>query len=61
MAFAMAIMKNTMLTLMKNQTRPGIQVKGGRSIGEAQPPRNSTVVMAHISRIEMYSPSMNSR
>ncbi|MNL58772.1 hypothetical protein D3C87_1824380 [compost metagenome] len=54
-------MKKTRLTLMKNQISPGIQVKGGRSIGAAQPPRNRMVVMAHMSRIAMYSPSMNSR
>ena len=61
MALAMANMKNTRLTLRKNQTTPGIQVNGGRSIGDVQPPRNRIVVMAHIRRIEMYSPSMNSR
>src|SRR3954467_13540997 len=44
-----------------NQIQPGIQVNGGTSIGGAQPPRNSTAVMAHITWIAMYSPSWNSR
>ena len=61
MALAMANMKNTMLTLIKNQTSPGTQVNGGRSIGDVHPPRNRIVVIAHINKIDMYSPSMNSR
>src|SRR3569833_4317255 len=44
-----------------NQIQPGIHVNGGRSIGDAQPPRNWIAVIAHISWIEMYSPSWNSR
>ena len=40
---------------------PGTQVNGGRSIGDAQPPRNRIVVIAHISWMATYSPSMNSR
>jgi hypothetical protein len=40
---------------------PGTQVKSGRSIGEAQPPMKKMTVMAHITWMEMYSPSMNSR
>src|SRR3569833_2648412 len=44
-----------------NQIQPGIHENGGRSIGDAQPPRNRMAVIAHMSWIEMYSPSWNSR
>src|SRR4051794_26443269 len=40
---------------------PGIQVKGGASIGDSQPPRKRMVVIAHISWMAMYSPSWNRR
>ena len=36
-------------------------MKGGRSIGDAQPPRKRIVVIAHIRMMAMYSPSWNSR
>src|SRR6185437_4011785 len=55
----MANMKNTRPSLITNQMTPGIQVKGGRSIGDAQPPRKRIVVIAHIRMIDTYSPSMN--
>ena len=40
---------------------PGTQVKGAKSNGGSQPPRNRIVVSAHISTMATYSPSMNSR
>ncbi len=55
----MANMKKTSDSLSTNQTAPGIQVKGGRSIGAVQPPRNRMVVSAHMRMIDTYSPSMN--
>src|SRR6185437_14790031 len=55
----MANMKNTRPSFSTNQMTPGIQVNGGRSIGDAQPPRNRIVVMAHIRMMATYSPSMN--
>src|SRR3569833_2822794 len=57
----MAKLKNTKQTFRMNQIQPGTQLNGGKSMGEAQPPRNRMAVMAHISWIEMYSPSWNSR
>src|SRR5688500_19816090 len=57
----MANMKKTRHTLSTNQMAPGIQLKGGRSSGGAQPPRKRMVVIAHIRMMAMYSPSMNSR
>src|SRR5215475_4863912 len=44
-----------------NQITPGIQLKGGRSTGGSQPPRNRIVASAHIVVMATYSPSMNSR
>src|SRR5271154_6222572 len=41
-------MKTTLQALMRNQMTPGTQVKGGNGIGDSQPPRNSTVVIADI-------------
>src|SRR6185312_7174584 len=55
----MANMKNTSPSLITNHMTPGIQVKGGRLIGDAQPPRKRIVVIAHIRMIDTYSPSMN--
>src|SRR3954470_14470988 len=49
-------MKNS---FSENQMMPGTQLKGGRSTGGSQPPRNRIVVMAHIVAIATYSPSMN--
>src|SRR6476661_4190039 len=40
---------------------PGTQVKGANGIGESQPPKNSTVMIAHMPTMATYSPSMNSR
>ena len=48
-------------TLSENQMIPGTQLKGGRSTGGSQPPRNRIVAIAHIVTIATYSPSMNSR
>src|SRR5262245_55136270 len=45
----------------ENQITPGIQVKGGRSTGGSQPPRNRIVASAHIVVMATYSPSMNKR
>src|SRR6478672_7857936 len=44
-----------------NQTTPGIHVNGAKGIGDSHPPVNRIVMSAHIDRIAMYSPSMNSR
>src|SRR5690606_34669795 len=57
----MANMKKTRQSLATNQMKPGIQLNGGMSSGEAQPPRNRIVVIAHIRMMAMYSPSMKSR
>src|SRR6478752_8554372 len=40
---------------------PGIQEKGANGIGESQPPKNSTVMIAHMVMMATYSPSMKSR
>src|SRR6478609_1143573 len=61
MAFAIAIKKNMNITLMANQMTPGTQVKGANGIGDSQPPKNSTVMIAHMPTMATYSPSMNSR
>src|SRR3954464_13732563 len=45
----------------ENQMIPGTQLKGGRSTGGSQPPRNRIVAIAHIVAIATYSPSMNRR
>src|SRR6478752_10731872 len=51
-------MKNS---FSENQMIPGTQLKGGRSTGGSQPPRNRIVAIAHIVAIATYSPSMNRR
>src|ERR1700741_1893721 len=61
MALTIANMKKTKHTLSRNQIIPGTQFKGGMSRGGSQPPRNRMVVSAHITVIDTYSPSMNSR
>src|SRR4051794_17979001 len=53
--------KNSSTPLMRNQMTPGTQVNGGKPSGEVQPPRNSTVISAHMLMIATYSPSMNRR
>src|SRR5262247_540169 len=45
----------------ENQMIPGTQLKGGRSTGGSQPPRNRMVAIAHIVVMATYSPSMNRR
>ena len=57
----MANMKNTKMTLARNQMMPGTQVSGETSSGGSQPPRNRIVVSAHMVMMATYSPSMNSR
>src|SRR5690348_891891 len=57
----MANMKKTKQSLSTNQMTPGTQVKGAKSKGGSQPPRNRIVVSAHISTIATYSPRKNSR
>src|SRR5690606_11814881 len=59
MALTMANMKKARQTLRTNHTTPGIQVKGGRSTGAVQPPRNRMAVSAHMRMMATYSPSMN--
>src|SRR5882757_6554270 len=59
MALTMANMKKTRQILSTNQITPGIQVKGGKSKGGSQPPRNRMVVSAHMVTMATYSPSMN--
>src|SRR5690606_9718064 len=54
-------MKNARHSLRTNQITPGTQVNGAKSNGGSQPPRNITVISAHISTIATYSASMNSR
>src|SRR5579862_5795261 len=45
-----------------NQITPNTgQLKGGKSIGDSQPPRNRMVAIAHIVVMATYSPSMNRR
>src|SRR5581483_10394921 len=45
-----------------NQITPNTgQLKGGKSIGDSQPPRNRMVAIAHIVVMATYSPSMNNR
>src|SRR5271154_439794 len=43
-------MNTTDQALMRNQIRPGTQVKGGKGSGDSHPPRNSTAVIADIVR-----------
>src|SRR5688572_3972961 len=57
----MANMKKTRQAFRTNQIAPGIQLKGGRSSGGAQPPRKRMVVIAHMRMMAMYSPSMKRR
>src|SRR5690606_38512735 len=57
----MANMKKTKHSLSTNQITPGTQVKGAKSKGGSQPPRNRIVVIAHISTMATYSPRKNSR
>ena len=40
---------------------PGSQLNGAMSSGGSQPPKNRMVLIAHISTMFRYSPSMNSR
>src|SRR3954468_5050812 len=53
--------KNTKQTFSTNQMTPGTQVKGAKSKGGSQPPRNRMVASAHISTMATYSPRKNSR
>src|SRR5579872_1468239 len=53
--------KNTKQTFSTNQMTPGTQVKGAKSKGGSQPPRNRMVASAHIKTIATYSPRKNSR
>src|SRR5690606_26851933 len=55
------MMKKTKHSLSTNQITPGTQVKGAKSKGGSQPPRNRIVVIAHISTMATYSPRKNSR
>ncbi len=57
----MANMKKTKNTFSMNQMTPGTQVKGTKSKGGSQPPRNRMVVSAHIRTMATYSPRKNSR
>src|SRR6266545_4271591 len=57
----MANRKNMNRHLSMNQIGPGTQVNGTTGNGGSQPPRNSTVAIAHIVRMAMYSPRKNSR
>src|SRR5690606_36058865 len=61
MAFTIANMKKTNVTLSRNQIGPGTQLISQWSIGGSHPPRNMIVVSAHMVTIATYSPSMNSR
>src|SRR5258707_1029320 len=54
-------MKNIRQTLSTNQISPGTQVKGAKSKGGSQPPRNRMVASAHIKTTATYSPRKNSR
>src|SRR4051812_19971782 len=40
---------------------PGTHVKGTNGIGDSQPPKKSTVMIAHMPTMATYSPSMKSR
>src|SRR5438445_154822 len=53
--------KNTKQTFSTNQMTPGTQVKGAKSKGGSQPPRNRMVANAHISTMATYSPRKKSR
>src|SRR5262249_30752309 len=57
----MANMKKTRHTLSTNQMTPGTQVKGAKSNGGSQPPRNNIVVNAHIKTTATYSPRKKRR
>src|SRR5215831_4153269 len=57
----MANRKNMNRHLSVNQITPGTQVNGATGNGGSQPPRNSTVAIAHMVRMAMYSPRKNSR
>src|ERR1700760_4502081 len=60
MALAIANRKNMNNSLSVNQMTPsGAQFSGQMSIGEAQPPRNRIVPIAHIVQMATYSPSIN--
>src|SRR3569623_419278 len=54
-------MKNMNRSFSENQTMPGTQLNGGRSIGGSQPPMKRIAPIAHIVVIATYSPSMNNR
>src|SRR6478609_3073383 len=54
-------MKKTRHNFRTNQMTPGIQVKGTKSKGGSQPPRNRIVVSAHIRTTATYSPRKNKR
>src|SRR5262244_224031 len=49
-------MNTTVSTLTRNQSGPGIQVKGANGNGESQPPRKKIVVVVLIRMMFAYSP-----
>src|SRR5215510_229079 len=57
----MAKMKKKMTTLIKSQTTPGIQVSQDTLISGNHPPKKRIEVMAHMSTMFMYSPTMKRR
>src|SRR5215471_9183722 len=54
-------MKKKNTTLMRSHTTPGTIVKGTKSMGGSQPPKKRIEVMAHMSTMFMYSPTMKRR
>src|SRR5215831_19326252 len=57
----MAKMKKKNTTLKKSQNTPGIALNGVTSMGGSQPPKKRIEVMAHMSTMFMYSPTMKRR
>src|SRR3569623_913321 len=54
-------MKNMNRSFSENQTMPGTQLNGGRSIDGSQPSMKRIAPIAHIVVIATNSPSMNNR
>src|SRR5262249_61650340 len=53
-------MNTTVSTLSRNQSGPGIQVKGANGNGDSQPPRKKIEVVVLIRMMFAYSPRKNS-